>query len=58
MTNFNEKSIVWMELDDVVAMMEAEKLADYLMHNYEEYANELYFQLSMQMLIKDKDEEV
>ena len=58
MTNFNEKSIVWMELDDVVAMMEAEKLADYLMHNYEEYANELYFQLSMQMLVKDKDEEV
>ena len=41
----------YIKIDEIVKDMTAQDLADYLLHNWEEYAEDLYIQLSLQSII-------
>ena len=41
----------YIKIDEIVKDMTAQDLADYLLHNWEEYAEDLYIQLSLQSIV-------
>ena len=56
MKTYREESLAtrnYMKVDTIIENMTPEELADYLLHNYDEFAEELLFELSMQIIVNE-----
>lgn len=43
----------YIKVDEIIEGITPEQLADYLLHNYDEFAEELLFELSMQTMVNE-----